>query len=162
MAAHYCSFRNAKKFYVSRREYRVQRLITLVQFYSWRHTLTSLSLVMANRPKKEEKSTFKGDKREEAHGFSCVWSMQQSATTWSKIPEPPWGSGGGVRRSGVPECSRFISELELEEEEGLVWSSTAITFVALRDDSFSATRRSKQLSGAFLKWDRMPYKRTCT
>jgi hypothetical protein len=43
------------------------------------------------------------------------------ATRWcSEIPESPWGSGGGVRRSGVPECSRFISALELEEEEGLV------------------------------------------
>jgi hypothetical protein len=56
-----------------------------------------------------------------------------------------------VRRSGFPECSRFISELELEleEEEGLVWSSTAITLVAFRDASFSATRRSTQLSGFF-------------
>lgn len=70
-----------------------------------------------------------------------------------KIPEPPWGSGGGVRRSGFPECSRFISELELEleEEEGLVWSSTAITLVAFRDASFSVTRSSTQLSGAFSK-----------
>ena len=67
----------------------------------------------------------------------------------SKIPEPPLGPGGGVRRSGAPECSRFISELELEEEEGLVWSSTAITLVAFRDVSFSAPRRSTQLSGAF-------------
>jgi len=78
-----------------------------------------------------------------------------------KIPEPPWGSGGGVRRSGFPECSRFISELELEleEEEGLVWSSTAITWVAFRDASFSVTRSSTQLSGAFLNRDWMPSKR---
>jgi hypothetical protein len=77
-----------------------------------------------------------------------------------KIPEPPWGSGGGVRRSGFPECSRFISELELEleEEEGLVWSSTAFTLVAFRDASFSATRSSTQLSGAFLNRDWMPSK----
>jgi len=77
-----------------------------------------------------------------------------------KIPEPPWGSGGGVRRSGFPECSRFISELELEleEEEGLVWSSTAITLVAFRDASLSVTRSSTQLSGAFLNRDWMPSK----
>jgi hypothetical protein len=63
-----------------------------------------------------------------------------------------------VRRSGVPECSRFISALEPEDEEGLVWSSTARTFVAFRGAGFSATRRSTQLSGAFLKRDKVPQK----
>jgi hypothetical protein len=104
---------------------------------------------------KKEEGMCNGDKNEEAPRL-CVCSMQQSARIWSKIPEPPWGSGGGVRRSGVPDCSRFISELELEEEEGLVWSSTAITLVAFRDASFSGTRRSTQLSGASLGRDWMP------